>query len=851
MPADPFGTSALRSATLTTWRDSPTRAAEDLAAERDLVTVGYRDRLVVELAQNAADAAMIAGADPAGEIAVWAESDGVHIANTGAPLSRAGVASLAALRVSPKSAASGPGPGSGPVGRFGVGFAAVLTVTDHVQLRSTGGGIEFSGRRSRADAGREQVAVMRLPYPVATAPRAGYDTEVVLIGADPALLGEFTEQALDLLLDLPALAAITVGERRFERPDLVTGYGPHARWVIGADARRLHAPTVTDEPLTLPVRVIADLPTTPDRRHLHPGADIALAARGYAAFLAEQDDPMALLPPRTPPAGAVDALLREAIEDELRGHPWLTGPDGARLRPDRAAVVPDLTDELYRLLREVLPLVPPDLSAAPDAARLVALGARGLTAADLADAAPRDRDPTWYGEFYAALDAARLRADDLGALPVPLADGRVVTGARGAALVTGDAATLARIDWARIVHPAAAHPLLERAGARRLSPVDLLGDPALREEVAGIDWDAGPGDADVGLTEAVLGLLAQTGGAEPGPGWLGLLPVPGDDGELYPADELLTAQAPLRAALVADHPYGTVDPGFEARYPVQALRAIGVGWSFGVLREALPTEPDETLDGARQWWDQLDAEPDELIAARDLDLVAHWEPALTLLADLPGVLDDPDGYTAWWLRTRTGLGRLRCPDDETFAGLLEPCTHPDAGRLRAALLTRVRSDADAQVLADALADPDRTPTTAAITAAHREIAGRELARLPAQVRCFDGAVVDADDAAVLDAPHLRFTGLPLVFGGIDRAVALAATLDLPLAGEEPATILSRGERFAAGTHPAVTVAQALGELPDRQEVQVHEELMVEVAGERRRVRYWLADGVLHVDGDML
>ena len=49
------------------------------------------------------------------------------------------------------------------------------------------------------------------------------------------------------------------------------------------------------------------------------------------------------------------------------------------------------------------------------------------------------------------------------------------------------------------------------------------------------------------------------------------------------------------------------------------------------------------------------------------------------------MLDDPDGYTAWWLHTRTDLGRLRSPDDETFAGLLEPCTHPAAPALRAAL----------------------------------------------------------------------------------------------------------------------------------------------------------------------
>ncbi|MGX9297389.1 sacsin N-terminal ATP-binding-like domain-containing protein [Tsukamurella paurometabola] len=838
MAADPFGTAALRRATLAGWRDSPTRAAEDLAAERDLVTVGYRDRVAVELAQNAADAATAAGIP--GELAVWGEADGVHVANTGAPLTKAGVASLAALRVSPKS----DGASGRTIGRFGVGFAAVLTVTDHVEIRSADGGIAFSAERSRADSGLDEVAAMRLPYPVDTPPRAGFATEVVLVGADPALLAEFAGQAADLLLDLPALAAVTVGDERFTTPDLVTGHGPHARWVIGADARVLHAPTRTDEPLTLPVRVIADLPTTPDRRRLHPDADVALAARGYAAFVAAQPDPMPLLPPRRPPAGPVDALLREAVEDELRGHAWVPGPDGARLRPDRAAVLPGLTPELHGLLRDVLPLVAPELSAVPDAARLVALGARELTAADVADAVPRDRDPAWYGELYAALDAARLPADDLGALPVPLADGRVVTGARGAALVAGDAAALALVTWARLVHPAAQHPLLERAGARRLEPADLLGDPALREEVGRIDWEAGAADEDVELTEAVLGLLGDAGSV--GPSFLGALPVPGDDGALYPADELLAAAAPVRDALGEDHPYGTVDPGFEARYPASALRAIGVGWSFGVLREPLPTGPDPTLDGADEWWAQLPAEPDELIAVRDLDLVEHWEPAYALLADLPGVLDDPDGYTAWWLHTRTELGRLRSPDDPAFAGLLDPCTHPAAPRLRAALLHAVRTDADAQVLADALADPARTPAPGVVIAAHRAIAGHRLAALPARVRGIDGAVLDADDAAVLDVPHARFTATGLVFGGLDVAAALADTLDLPLAGDEPVGTPAGGARYARGAHPGVTLAQQLGELPDASEVHVHDDLVVTVAGAERRVPYVVADGVLHV-----
>ena len=58
---DPFGTAALRAAVLAAWAASPTRFREDANAEEDLRLGGYADRLFVELAQNAADAARAAG----------------------------------------------------------------------------------------------------------------------------------------------------------------------------------------------------------------------------------------------------------------------------------------------------------------------------------------------------------------------------------------------------------------------------------------------------------------------------------------------------------------------------------------------------------------------------------------------------------------------------------------------------------------------------------------------------------------------------------------------------------------------------------------------------------------------
>ena len=58
---DVFDTAALRSRVLAAWAASPARFREDANAEEELVRGAYRDRLVVELAQNAADAAVRAG----------------------------------------------------------------------------------------------------------------------------------------------------------------------------------------------------------------------------------------------------------------------------------------------------------------------------------------------------------------------------------------------------------------------------------------------------------------------------------------------------------------------------------------------------------------------------------------------------------------------------------------------------------------------------------------------------------------------------------------------------------------------------------------------------------------------
>ncbi len=233
--ADPFGTARLRRGVLDAWATSPARFREDANAEEDLVLGGYRDRLVVELAQNAADAAARAGVP--GRLRLTLREGVLFAANTGAPLDAAGVESLSTLRASAKreprngpDAADTTAGAVGAVGRFGVGFAAVLAVTDEPAVVGRHGGVRWSlaeAREYAAETARHSpglgdeirrrdghVPLLRLPFAAeGTAPDL-YDTVVILPLRDTAAadLAERLLHAVDdaLLLALPGLEEVVI-----------------------------------------------------------------------------------------------------------------------------------------------------------------------------------------------------------------------------------------------------------------------------------------------------------------------------------------------------------------------------------------------------------------------------------------------------------------------------------------------------------------------------------------------------------------------------------------------------------------------------------------------------------------
>ncbi|MFF3913214.1 sacsin N-terminal ATP-binding-like domain-containing protein [Streptomyces sp. NPDC001852] len=223
--ADPFGTARLRRGVLDAWATSPARFREDANAEEDLVLGGYRDRLVVELAQNAADAAARAGTP--GRLRLTLQGGVLVAANTGAPLDAAGVESLSTLRASAKRDAEVT---QGAVGRFGVGFAAVLAVTDEPAIVGRHGGVRWSLGEARELAGEiarhspglgdevrrrdGHVPLLRLPFAAEGTAPDPYDTAVILPLRDTAAadLAERLLNAVDdaLLLALPGLEEVVI-----------------------------------------------------------------------------------------------------------------------------------------------------------------------------------------------------------------------------------------------------------------------------------------------------------------------------------------------------------------------------------------------------------------------------------------------------------------------------------------------------------------------------------------------------------------------------------------------------------------------------------------------------------------
>lgn len=218
--------------------------------------------------------------------------------------------------------------------------------------------------------------------------------------------------------------------------------------------------------------------------------------------------------------GALDAAIRREIVRALPDTPLLPTISEGVVPGSQARAVEGQAEFLEKIAGIVPGLLPSGWSSRHPA--LTTLGVRRVELADVVDMlsgeAVEDKDPAWWRSLYDVLPADDPEA--IGAIAVPLADGRLVRGPRGTLVLsqesgTFDPALLAPLGL-RIVHPDAAHPLLLRLGAAEATPRTVLEDPLTHAAVAESLHSADPEP----VAQAVLALVDAAGlTAGRPPGW--------------------------------------------------------------------------------------------------------------------------------------------------------------------------------------------------------------------------------------------------------------------------------------------------------------------------------------------
>lgn len=729
--ADPFDTAGIRARVVEAWTAAPARFREDANAEEDYALGGYRDRLVVELAQNAADAATAAGVP--GRVRFTLTAGELRVANAGAPLDAAGVESLSTLRASAKRDGA-------TAGRFGVGFAAVLAVTDEPRVVSRSGGVAWSRSATREVvagvpglagelAGREgHVPALRLPYADVGEPGGDADTEVILPLRDDAAR-EYVRRLLAgtgpaLLLGLPALREVrievdeVVRELRAEWDDQgetvdVTDDGATTRWrlssatgelapelladrpveerarpswtvrwavPVDADGRPealpggvdpvLHAPTPSDEPVGLPALLLASFPLDPARRHIAAGplTDFLVGRAGEA---------YAALLPALPPSTELLALVPDPVPTGVL--------DGAL----RQAIHRSLRDRAFLPTAEDGPrVVARDAVAADVPAGLVEVLAEVLPGLLPAEWAVRRAPLRWLEvrqltladvvELLGTLRREpawwhRVYAELASAEREPLA---------ALPVPLADGRTVRGPRGLLLGTPDVDGGALGALGVRVVAAEavhPLLGRLGAIEATPRAVLDdphvraavAGSYDADDPDTVANAVLPAVAAATfDPGDeSWLGALALRDGDGEVRSADELLIPGGPLARVVVDDAPFGVVAADLVDRWGAETLERVGVLSTFAVVRdEDVPLDPDECDH-------DLDAEDEwveaTLAAVGDGDDVPPVAAELVAVRDLDLVASD---------RWEEALGLFA--DPRLRAALVGPVTVLSAGGRR-------------------------------------------------------------------------------------------------------------------------------------------------------------------------
>lgn len=190
------------------YRANPHLIAEHVGLEDSIRVGGYANRSLLELVQNAADAMSGTGEDDGGknpgrvELVLDSERGTLYCANAGRPFSKSGLIALAQAYLSSKR--------GDEIGRFGLGFKSVLSVTDAPQIFSRSVSFEFNSPEARAAIA--DISNKTKKYPVLRTPtlvdaRERFDDDPTLAGlADWAVT----------IVKLPDIRPGTIGRLRKE-----------------------------------------------------------------------------------------------------------------------------------------------------------------------------------------------------------------------------------------------------------------------------------------------------------------------------------------------------------------------------------------------------------------------------------------------------------------------------------------------------------------------------------------------------------------------------------------------------------------------------------------------------------
>ena len=157
--------------TLNSYREQPHLIAEHAAVEQDTAHGGYQHRQLFELVQNSADALWVGSGDQqtgncgptpsAGRVEVHLTKNFLYCADDGEPIHADGVTALMFSHLSPKR-------GTNQIGTFGLGFKAVLGISNSPEFFSRSGSFRFDRARSQErvnaiEPGAVSYPVLRLP----------------------------------------------------------------------------------------------------------------------------------------------------------------------------------------------------------------------------------------------------------------------------------------------------------------------------------------------------------------------------------------------------------------------------------------------------------------------------------------------------------------------------------------------------------------------------------------------------------------------------------------------------------------------------------------------------------------